>query len=137
MRNGLIYEFSLPKSVLTAENCERVLELRNFVNQSIEEARNLKEIKGSLDADLRLEVTESDYELLSTFGTELHFLFITSSCELIKSNTLTAKLSTSDHPKCLRCWHHCKTVGISKKHPEICSRCELNISGDGEVRKFV
>ena len=73
---SLQYEFSLPKSVLTAENWERVLELRNFVNQSIEEARNLKEIKGSLDADLRLEVTESDYELLSTFGTELHFCLL-------------------------------------------------------------
>jgi len=64
-------------------------------------------------------------------------LFITSSCELIKSNTLRAKLSISNRPKCVRCWHHCKTVGISKSHPEICSRCELNITGDGEERKFV
>ena len=134
---SLQYDFSLPQSNLTSENWRRVLEIRNFVNQSIEEARNHKQIKGSLDADLKLEVMESDYKLLSIFETELHFLFITSSCELIKSNTLRAKLSTSDHPKCVRCWHHCKTVGISKSHPEICSRCELNITGDGEERKFV
>ena len=42
----------------------------------------------------------------------------------------------SEHPKCIRCWHHREDVGADKEHPEICARCVDNVTGSGETRRF-
>ena len=42
-----------------------------------------------------------------------------------------------EEEKCSRCWHRDVSVGNSKAHPGICSRCEENIVSTGEIRSFV
>jgi isoleucyl-tRNA synthetase len=73
---------------------------------------------------------------LHNLSAELHFFFIVSSCKLIQGNTLEVSIRQSPFEKCTRCWHRNDSVGKSSKHPELCSRCELNIDGAGEDRTF-
>ena len=115
---------------------KRLLEIKDSVNQKIEESRNSGEIKGSLDTDIELTVSSADFELLHNLSAELHFFFIVSSCKLIQGNTLEVSIMQSPFEKCTRCWHRNDSVGKSSKHPELCSRCELNIDGAGEDRTF-
>ena len=115
---------------------KRLLEIKDSVNQKIEESRNSGEIKGSLDTDIELTVSSADFELLHNLSAELHFFFIVSSCKLIQGNALEVSIMQSPFEKCTRCWHRNDSVGKSSKHPELCSRCELNIDGAGEDRTF-
>jgi isoleucyl-tRNA synthetase len=123
-------------SSLANKEWSRLLEIKDFVNQKIEESRNAGEIKGSLDTSIELTVGSSDFQLLSGLANELHFFFIVSSCSLIKGGNLAVSIKPSQHEKCTRCWHRNDSVGSSSKHPELCGRCELNIDGAGEDRKF-
>ena len=104
---------------------KRLLEIKDSVNQKIEESRNSGEIKGSLDTDIELTVSSADFELLHNLSAELHFFFIVSSCKLIQGNTLEVSIVQSPFEKCTRCWHRNDSVGKSSKHPELCSRCEF------------
>ncbi|MDX1489610.1 MAG: zinc finger domain-containing protein, partial [Acidiferrobacterales bacterium] len=45
-------------------------------------------------------------------------------------------VAPSDHPKCIRCWHHREDVGSNREHPEICGRCVENVAGAGEARQY-
>jgi isoleucyl-tRNA synthetase len=54
---------------------KRLLEIKDSVNQKIEESRNSGEIKGSLDTDIELTVSSADFELLHNLSAELHFFF--------------------------------------------------------------
>ena len=123
-------------SSLANKEWSRLLEIKDFVNQKIEESRNAGEIKGSLDTSIELTVGSSEFQLLSGLANELHFFFIVSSCNLIKGGDLAVSIKPSQHEKCTRCWHRNDSVGSSPKHPELCGRCELNIDGAGEDRKF-
>jgi isoleucyl-tRNA synthetase len=42
----------------------------------------------------------------------------------------------SESEKCVRCWHHREDIGSNNEHPELCSRCVENVTGDGEERKY-
>jgi isoleucyl-tRNA synthetase len=123
-------------SNLDQESWSRLLEIKDNVNQKIEESRNSGEIKGSLDTDIVLTVNTYDFQLLNNLSTELHFFFIVSSCNLVQGDDLEVCITQSTFEKCTRCWHRNNSVGKSLKHPELCDRCELNIDGAGEDRKF-
>jgi isoleucyl-tRNA synthetase len=107
------------------------------VNQSIEKLRAENEIKGSLDAIVTLNLTESDFKLLEKIGNELHFIFISSQAHINLAKEFSIDISVSDEPKCTRCWHRCSSVGTIESHDEVCSRCVENIENDGEQRSFV
>ena len=124
------------KSNLDSKEWKRLLEIKDFVNQRIEESRNTGEIKGSLDTSIELTASPEDMQLLVTIANELHFFLIVSSCSLLEGNTLAVSIKPSEYEKCTRCWHRNNSVGTSSKHPELCSRCELNVDGAGEDRKF-
>ena len=64
----------------------RLLEIKDNVNQKIEESRNAGEIKGSLDTEIELTVNTSDFQLLNNLSTELHFFFIVSACNLVEGD---------------------------------------------------
>ena len=123
-------------SNLDHECWSRLLEIKDNVNQKIEESRNAGEIKGSLDTEIELTVNTSDFQLLNNLSTELHFFFIVSSCNLVQGDDLEVRIKQSTSEKCTRCWHRNNSVSKSLKHPELCNRCELNIDGAGEDRKF-
>ena len=127
------------------ENWEKILEIRSEVNKYIEEARNDGIIGSSLEANLEIFCNKEHFELLSKFADELRFLFITSEAKVIKSNNegditningVNINVIKTSHQKCIRCWHRRPEVGTIDGHQSICSRCNENINGEGEIRRF-
>ena len=126
---------------LSSENWQRIMQIREQVNQNIELRRSEGEIGGALEAEVDLYLGLNDYRLLDILGAELRFVLIVSAARIHSgyendSSELEVKISKSNDKKCVRCWHHREDVGTSLDHPEICSRCVDNIAGDGEVRHF-
>ena len=124
-------------SQISKEEWTRIFEIKEQVNQAIETLRNENKLKGSLDAIVKITAMDEDKKTLDKFGDELHFLFITSEAKTIKGKKLKIEITSSEHEKCIRCWHKDVSVGTSKKHNEICNRCIENIEEDGEKRQFV
>ena len=109
------------ESIITKSDWNRIFEIKNDVNQSIEEMRNENQLKGSLDANVYIEANKNDIKILEKLGAELHFLFICSETNVIENNNFKITVKSSDNQKCTRCWHRHKSVGGSKKHPDLCN----------------
>ena len=123
--------------VISSSDWARIFEIKDIVNQSIERLRNENKLKGSLDSNVIISANEEDKSVLDKLGSELHFVFISSQASVIDGDTLSIQINQMSDKKCTRCWHRDSTVGESKDHPEICSRCEENIDQSGESRSFV
>ena len=123
--------------VISSSDWARIFEIKDIVNQSIERLRNENKLKGSLDSNVIISANEEDKLVLDKLGSELHFVFISSQASVIDGDTLSIQIDQMSDEKCTRCWHRDSTVGESKDHPEICSRCEENIDQSGESRSFV
>ena len=123
--------------VISSSDWARIFEIKDIVNQSIERLRNENKLKGSLDSNVIISANEEDKSILDKLGSELHFVFISSQASVIDGDTLSIQIDQISNEKCTRCWHRDSTVGESKDHPEICSRCEENIDQLGESRSFV
>ena len=123
--------------VISSSDWARIFEIKDIVNQSIERLRNENKLKGSLDSNVIISANEEDKLVLDKLGSELHFVFISSQASVIDGDTLSIQIDQMSDEKCTRCWHRDSTVGESKDHPEICSRCEENIDQLGESRSFV
>ena len=123
--------------VISSSDWARIFEIKDIVNQSIERLRNENKLKGSLDSNVIISANEEDKSILDKLGPELHFVFISSQASVIDGDTLSIQIDQMSDNKCTRCWHRDSTVGESKVHPEICSRCEENIDQSGESRSFV
>ena len=123
--------------VISSSDWARIFEIKDIVNQSIERLRNENKLKGSLDSNVIISANEEDKSILDKLGSELHFVFISSQASVIDGDTLSIQIDQISDEKCTRCWHRDSTVGESKDHPEICSRCEENIDQSGESRSFV
>ena len=113
--------------VISSSDWARIFEIKDIVNQSIERLRNENKLKGSLDSNVIISANEEDKSILDKLGSELHFVFISSQASVIDGDTLSIQINQMSDKKCTRCWHRDSTVGESKDHPEICSRCEENI----------
>ena len=61
------------KSDLSNEDWRRMLEVKEEVNQNIEESRAAGIIKGSLDASIELIFDSDDFNLVNKFASEMHF----------------------------------------------------------------
>jgi isoleucyl-tRNA synthetase len=122
---------------LGSNDWKRIFEIKDLVNQSIESLRNENKIKGSLDANVIISANEEDKIILDKLGDELHFVFISSKASVKAGKTLEISIENINEEKCTRCWHRDSSVGKSKSHPEVCTRCEENIDSSGEVRYFV
>ena len=122
---------------ISNEEWKRLFEIKDSVNQSIEELRNENKLKGSLDAVVNIEASDSDFTILEKLGTELHFLFISSDAKITKGSSLKMTVINSEHDKCTRCWHRDSSVGKNDLYREICQRCIININEEGEQRSFV
>ena len=123
--------------IISSSDWARIFEIKDIVNQSIERLRNENKLKGSLDSNVIISANEEDKSILDKLGSELHFVFISSKASVIDGDTLSIQIDQMSDNKCTRCWHRDSTVGESKDHPEICSRCEENIDQSGESRSFV
>ena len=125
------------ESIINQSEWKRIFEIKDAVNQSIEEMRNDNKLKGSLDSVVNIQATSNDFQILNKLGDELHFSFISSEAKVKEGNTFKIKVTTSKNAKCVRCWHRDLSVGSIQEHPELCNRCIDNIENDGEQRKSV
>ena len=134
--------YALPEVADAQTLLSKYTELRSIrldVTKQLEEVRVAGSIGASLQADLTVRAVESKYTLLNSLGEDLKFIFITSSAkaELVTSaDQETVLVRASGEKKCERCWHYRADVGINQAHPGLCKRCDDNLFGQGEVRRF-
>ena len=130
---------------LSSTDWQRIMEIREQVNQSIEQKRGEGLVGGALEAEVDIYLNAEDYRLLDQLGSELRFVLIVSAARIhsgyapVSSSAqeeLEVKVSKSGEAKCVRCWHHREEVGANLDHPEICLRCVENVASSGEVRHF-
>ncbi len=128
---------------------QKVLAVRVACSKEMEKLRVDKTIGSSLDAEVDLYCDDELLATLEKLQDELRFVLITSYARLHKladkpSDAIDAEdvsglallVKASEHPKCVRCWHHREDVGKNAEHPELCGRCVENVAGKGEVRHY-
>lgn len=123
------------------ENWRKMMAVRELVNQELESQRNAGVIGSALAANVKLYANKELQELLKQVGDELRFILITSGAEVLplendSESELKIVVEASTDPKCQRCWHRRKDVGQNPDYPDICERCVINVSGDGEQRLY-
>lgn len=141
--------FPLPEDAsFNREFWEQMIAVREEVSKELEKVRGQGLIGASLNAEVALYADKRYSAILNRLGNELHFIFITSGATVFDMQQcpedaqstslegLKIKVTASQHPKCIRCWHHRSDVGVNPEHPELCGRCVENVVGDGEPRNF-
>ncbi|ASY38049.1 isoleucine--tRNA ligase [Taylorella equigenitalis] len=119
------------------EKWNRILEIRDLLNKELENKREAGLIGSSLQAEVVINAPRDDFELLSSLGEDLRFVFMVSYVTLkqTESSENSFEITPSTHQKCERCWHYREDVGANADHPTICSRCVSNLFEGGENRK--
>ncbi|MDG1096255.1 MAG: isoleucine--tRNA ligase [Methylophilaceae bacterium] len=118
---------------------ETIRAIRAEAAKEIELVRGTGQVGSSLQSELAFHVANDTFDALNSLGDDLRFVMITSDAKVYKAVTeAEQKISVlpSQHTKCARCWHYRADVGASAEHPTICGRCETNLFGKGEVRKY-
>ena len=145
----IINDSEIPQTKINLDNWEKILEIKKHVSKELENKREKNIIGSSLDADVKILCSDNLYNLLSEYGDELKFIFITSKVILERENNLKdgqiyeingenlkVEIENSKNKKCERCWHRCISVGIDKNHKTLCVRCISNVYGSGEIRRY-
>ncbi|HVR82279.1 MAG TPA: class I tRNA ligase family protein, partial [Luteimonas sp.] len=126
-------------AVLSVDDFERLLALREQVAKVLEPMRANGAIGAALEAEITLRCGVADQNWLAPLVDELRFLLISGDVAIIPDDAAKdiAVLATpTTKPKCARCWHHRGDIGVDPAHPEICGRCVSNIEGPGEERHW-
>lgn len=130
---------------------QKMMLVRNQVNRAIEQQRVQGVVGAPLDAIITLYADPALMADLSRLKAEARFVFITSEAHLKpladKPSTAVAtempelwvEVVASPEEKCVRCWHHRKTVNQNPQYPQICDRCVINVDPNsaGEERLYV
>jgi len=111
-----------------------VRQFREIAMKRIEERREAKEIGSSLAAELDISAAGPAYDSLARLGDELRFVLITSRATVRneQGSGVTIKVKASENQKCERCWHYRADVNPAG----LCGRCESNLHGAGEPRRY-
>ena len=127
---------------------EKIMNVREMVSKELERMRGNGVIGASLTAEVELYCNDEYAHLLNQLAGELHFIFITSNASVIDEKLcpddalatdlegVRLKVTSSEHAKCIRCWHQRYDVGENTEHPELCGRCVENVAGEGETRLY-
>jgi isoleucyl-tRNA synthetase len=110
----------------------RLRELREPVRKQIEELRKADKVGASLQSEIGLQAEGQDYDWLTSLGEELKFLMITSAARVERGEP-AVEVKASTNRKCDRCWHYTPDVNDEA----LCARCQSNLRGPGETRRFV
>ena len=107
---------------------ERLLELRERVNASLESVRTAGVIGHSLDASVSISVKDPElYRLLQEEHAFLSDFFIVSECKTTfvenADSPLEIGVQRAQGAKCQRCWKYDLKIGEDQIHPDICPRC--------------
>jgi isoleucyl-tRNA synthetase len=114
-------------------------EVRADVTKQLEEVRVSGAIGSSLQAEVIIKASGDKFAVLNSFADDLKFALITSAAQVEQVASAaeeTVVVSASKYQKCERCWHYREDVGINAEHPTLCGRCNSNLFGAGEQRKF-
>jgi isoleucyl-tRNA synthetase len=145
------FDANLSSSGMDREFWDRVLDVREAVSRELERLRVAGEIGSSLDAEIDLYCDRELYNELAKLDDELRFVLITSyarihpleprpddavEAALSSAESIWVVVKPSAYQKCVRCWHHREDVGSNSRHPQLCGRCVLNVTGEGEIRRF-
>jgi isoleucyl-tRNA synthetase len=116
-----------------------IRKIRQDVTKAIEIEREAGRIGSSLQAEIIIEANDEHLKTLSSLGSELKFVLITSSAEVKPiSDELPLQIAvrSSSFLKCSRCWHYTTEVGTISAHLDLCARCDSNLHAAGETRSF-
>ncbi len=137
--------FSLAESEqMNSQYWNQILHIRSEVNKVLEQGRNDKVIGGSLEAAVTLYADDNLFTMLQSLNDELRFVLLTSQAHVkplseatnsvdTEINGLKIALTKAEGDKCPRCWHY--TVD-NDPTTHLCKRCDTNINGIGEIRRF-
>lgn len=110
----------------------RLWEVREIVNKSLETARAEKRIGNALGAMVTIACPEESRGFLASFGPQLADLLIVSEIRFDTGPEAAAGETAGDvvvqvapaaGKKCVRCWKWSRAVGTHAGHPELCERC--------------
>ena len=98
---------------------EKLISVRDAVNNALEKARNDKKIGKALEAHVALTVPAEDAFLAEMDAAALADLFIVSQIEVTVGDALSVAVSEAKGAKCPRCWKF-----STSDHPDgLCPRC--------------
>ena len=111
-----------------------LLEVREAVLKSLEQARNAKQINSGLEARVELAANSELTPLLRDYAAWLPTLFIVSQVDLVNGKPpatahsqalpgLDVTVHRARGKKCERCWNYSLRVGESADYPTVCERC--------------
>jgi isoleucyl-tRNA synthetase len=132
----------------SAINWSALIALKADVARELERLRTLGSLGSSMEADVTVFVPDALTAQFAAMHDELRFLLITGGAKVAALSTLSAtavkasqeevwiEVKPSTHPKCVRCYQLRADVGSNPAHPQICSRCVMNVDGPGEDRCF-
>ncbi|MBI1799555.1 MAG: isoleucine--tRNA ligase [Candidatus Eisenbacteria bacterium] len=99
-----------------------LLSIRDAVNAVLEPMRAAKEISGTAQADVTLELSPADAARLAPYRDELPGFLITASAAIIEGKdgqAAVASARATASSRCERCWMHRSDVGANG----LCGRC--------------
>jgi isoleucyl-tRNA synthetase len=100
-----------------------VLEVRDIVTKSLEDARNADIIGKSQEATVAVRAAADVVESLRQ-RPSLADLFIVNEVTLeVAASGTEVRIGRAEGEKCPRCWNIRTDIGSDASHPEICSRC--------------
>ena len=126
--------YALPEPRQAADLLEkwtRLRAMRDPVRKEIEALRAGGKVGSSLQAEIDLAADGQAHDDLASLGDELRYVLITSAARVSRGSAAVA-VRPSAHPKCDRCWHYRADVDAEG----LCARCQLNLKGPGEPRRF-
>jgi isoleucyl-tRNA synthetase len=105
-------------------NWTQLLQLRDRVNEKLEEARRAKLIGKSLEASISIPEAGNAISQ-SPWALNLEEVFGVSKVSVEDQGTEITVTRAEDHgmKKCVRCWKYWDHVGSHAEHPELCDRC--------------
>ncbi|HWV37974.1 MAG TPA: isoleucine--tRNA ligase [Vulgatibacter sp.] len=121
-----------------AERFDRLLEIRAAVSKELEAARRDKRIGKSLEARVVLGARGELFELLRAEAGLLPSFLIVSQVEIVEGEAgapaedvpgLGVAVEPARGEKCVRCWNFTEERGADPRHPELCPRCAVAVSG--------
>lgn len=130
-------------ATLSDAQWQTVVDLRSALGVQMERLRADKQVGSSLDAEVRLFCDGEMNATLSEIGDELCFVLITSKASVHPAaerpddagevaDGVWATTTALPLPRCDRCWYRADALGDAG----ICGRCESNMQGPGEERRY-
>ncbi len=131
--------------IISSKIWKKLILIKQDINLKIEKLRLNKIINSSLETNIYIYTKKNFYKKIKFLKNELKFFFLTSEINLKIIKNINNKkfyiIKCFKHKgiKCYRCWHYIYKNQLSKNkiYPNICTRCLINIIGNGETRKFI